>query len=251
MKKINYNERANFYDSEVSKDNKIFNFLEQLSKKLNIKRVINCPCASGTYILDFSSIFEYNYFVDIDNEMLNKVKEKINKYNISNVKTLNINIKNLDSINKECDCIIMLNQGLQFINIEEFQRLLNKLNISYLILDLFDFKKDGKLTYFNSNKKDNHYLTRSFKIEDKNIKRYNKHKLIDNKIYFIYDYYINNIKEYTTTFELHNYELENISNTIKNSKYELYKIYGDYNFNKISNDDGHYILILRRSKNDI
>lgn len=251
MKKINYDERADFYDLEVPKDNKVVSFLEQISKTLNIKRVVDCPCASGIYILDFSNIFEFNYFVDIDNEMLNKVKEKINKYNISNVKTLNLNINNLDLLNEKSDCIIMLNQGLQYINIEEFQSFLNRLNINYLVLDLFDFKKDGKLTYFNSNKKDNYYLTRKFKIKDKNIKRYNKHRLIDNKIYFKYNYYINNNKEYTTEFELNNYELEKISNIIKNSKYELYRGYGDYDFKEISNNEGHYILILRKCKNEI
>lgn len=251
MKKINYDERADFYDLEVPKDNKIASFLEQISKKLNIERVVNCPCASGIYILEFSNIFKYSYFTDIDNEMLNKVKEKINGYSISNVKTLNLNINNLDSLNGKSDCIIMLNQGLQYININEFQSLLNRIDINYLILDLFDFKKDGELTYFNSNKKDNYYLTREFKIKDKNVKRYNKHKLIDNKIYFKYDYYINNKKKYTTEFELNNYELEDISNIIKNSNYELYRIYSNYDFKEVSNKKGHYILILRRCRNDI
>ena len=251
MKKINYDERADFYDLEAPKDNKIASFLEQISKKLNIERVVNCPCASGIYILEFSNIFKYSYFTDIDNEMLNKVKEKINRYSISNVKTLNLNINNLDSLNGKSDCIIMLNQGLQYININEFQSLLNRIDINYLILDLFDFKKDGELTYFNSNKKGNYYLTREFKIKDKNVKRYNKHKLIDNKIYFKYDYYINNKKKYTTEFELNNYELEGISNIIKNSNYELYRIYSNYDFKEVSNKKGHYILILRRCRNDI
>ncbi len=248
MKKVDYNERAYFYDLEVSKDNRIVNFLEQISKKINIEIVVNCPCASGIYILDFSNIFKYSYFIDIDNEMLNKVKDKINKYSISNVKTLNLNINNLDLLNGKNDCIIMLNQGLQYIDINEFQNLLNRLNINYLILDLFDFKKEGQLTYFNSNKDNDYYLTRKFKIKNKDIKRYNKHRLIDNKVYFKYNYYINNNKEYTTEFKLNNYEFEDIKNIIKNSKYELYKKYGDYNFKEISSNKGHYILILKRKK---
>ena len=40
MKKVDYNERAYFYDLEVSKDNRIVNFLEQISKKINIEIVV-------------------------------------------------------------------------------------------------------------------------------------------------------------------------------------------------------------------
>ena len=44
----------------------------------------------------------------------------------------------------------------------------------------------NEIFYYEDSRQDNYYLTRKFKIKDKNIKRYNKHRLIDNKIYFKY-----------------------------------------------------------------
>ena len=247
MKKIDYNERANIYDLEVTKADNIIIFLNEISKKLNVKRVINCPCASGIYISDFANIFEYSYFADINNKMLEEINKKIIKYKFSNIEPINLNINELDILNGKSDCIVMLNQGLQYIEIENFKNLLDKINTNYIVIDLFDFTKKGKLTYFNSCEDENkYYLTRYFKVNNNNIKRYNKYKIINNKICFKYKYYINNKEEYTTEFELYNYKYKDVNNIINQSKYEIYNVYGDYDFENYSEEGGHYILVLRR-----
>ncbi len=246
MKKINYSDRSSFYDFEVSKDEKIMFFLKEIANKLNIKKIINCPCASGVYLEEFSNYYENSLFIDIDDKMIDRVNKKIIKYNYKNVKTLKLDIKKLYELDDNMDCIIMLNQGLQYIKMKELEKLLKKLNTNYLILDLFDFTKGGQLTYFDSNKYDEYYLSREFNINNKNIKRYNRYIIKDGKVYFKYVYYVNNSKVCETEFELYNYSFESINDVIKESNYELINIYGDYEFKTYSNVKGHYILILRR-----
>lgn len=252
MKKINYDERAKFYDLEVTKDEKITKFLEKVSKKFKVKKIINCPCASGIYFMDFSNIYQYSYFVDIDNAMIEKLNQKISENNILNVETLKLDIREINKLNGLADCVIMLNQGLQYIKIEDFKNLLNKLEFDCLILDLFDFRKKGNLTYFKFESLENtYYLTKKFKLIERQVIRYNKFKWYDRKIAFKYKYYINDICEYTTEFQLYNYSIEDVSNIINSSKYKIYEMYSDYNFKEYNEQNGHYILVLRRSNNGI
>lgn len=251
MKKINYSERSNFYDFEVTEDEKIINFLSQISKKLNIRSIINCPCASGTYLKCFSENYDNSIFVDINQEMVDKVNKKILEFGISNVNAQKLDIKKVYELNGNADCIIILNQGIQYISILEFKKVLKKFKFDYIILDLFDFTKGGKLTYFDSSKCNEYYLTREFNINNQIIKRYNRYKINSDKIHFEYIYYIENLKKYETNFELYNYKFDEINKIIQKSNYKLINIYSNYNFKNFLNENGHYILILKRCDNEI
>lgn len=246
MKKIDYSIRSFFYDFEVKRDRKIVKFLEKIPMKYCIKSTINCPCASGIYLNEFSVNYSKSIFVDINKEMIDKVSKKIHDNNISNIEILKSDIRDICELKDNVDCIMMLNQGLQYISVSDFEKTLKNLNVNYLILDLFDFNKNGKTQYFNKNKKDKYYLSKKFLIGNKIVKRYNKWFKNGDKIYFDYAYYINNRKEYETHFELYNYVLDDVYKIIRKSNYKLVNIYGTYSFKKYSPNKGHYILVLKR-----
>lgn len=246
MRKIDYRERSNFYDLEVKKNKKIVNFIRRVSRDYNINSIINCPSASGIYLKEFFECFDNSIFIDIEKKMIDTVKQKIEENKYTSIDTKILDIKDLYKLNKKADCIIMLNQGLQYVSLKDFKELLNKIDVRYIIIDLFDFNKKGKLSYFNSNKENKSFFTSKFKYNGKLIKRYNKFKKMNNKVIFEYEYFNNNTQIYSTKFILYNYEFFEVNKIIKSSNYNLLKVFGDYNFKKFSKKSGHFILVLRR-----
>ena len=170
MKEITYKERSNFYANEVKKNINDIKLLKSIKYKYNISSVIICPCASGVYLNECSKIFKKSYFIDIEKSMIDIVNDNILKNKVDNIKACTHNMVNLKDLKIKYDCIISLNQGIQYLNYSEFEEFLNNnyLVIDYIVLDLFNFNLDGMLPYYNSNIKDGEfYFSKSFMIKNK------------------------------------------------------------------------------------
>lgn len=241
MKTINYDDRSKFYDNEVIEDNKIINFIKIIKEKYNINTINNCPCASGIYLNTFAATFEKSYFSDINENMINEVNKKIKLNNFSNVKGLVIDMNDLDKVST--DAVIMLNQGLQYIDLISFEKLINKISHRYLILDLFDFTKSGKLTYFDSNIPNNEfYKSKSFIFNNQLVNRYNKHLISDDSVEITYKY---DCFDSTTSFTLFNYKMDKVLKIVGASYYKVIDTFNGYDMDNYDNN-GHYILVLER-----
>lgn len=245
VKKINYNERAKFYDSEIKLDNKLIKLLYYTKNKFNFKTVVLCPCGSGRYVNFFEKLFMKSFFIDIEKSMLNKINKKIMAKKLKKIKTIELNMNNIIEAKKffDCfDCIYCFNQGIQYLDLREFNFFLNSASLisKYLILDLFDFNSGKMLVYYDNRYKNNQlYLSKVFKYNNFIIKRYNRHKVYKKYTNFKYIYFFNNKKKYTTTFKLYNYPCSFIKKIIKNN--EKFKIIKNINYL-----NGRYILILKR-----
>ncbi len=244
MKEITYKERSNFYANEVKKNINDIKLLKSIKYKYSISSVIICPCASGVYLNECSKIFKKSYFIDIEKSMIDIVNDNILTNKVDNIKACTHNMVNLKDLKIKYDCIISLNQGIQYLNYSEFEEFLNNnyLVTDYIVLDLFNFNLDGMLPYYNSNIKDGEfYFSKSFMIKNKNIKRYNKH--IHNNYYidFYYKYFDERSLLFETNFRLYNYEYKLIKEIIeKNNKFQIQE--------KIDKNDGTYILVLKTTK---
>jgi len=250
MNEISYDERAKFYDNEVTVDSTKIDFFRKIKEALNINTSIYCPCATGIYLDSFSKIFTQSIFADINPNMIKKISEKLGLKKISNITTEVIDIKKMNEINQKIDCIFVLDQAVQYINRTDFKKfLINSYYISkYIVLDMFDFKKEGILSYFNSNFiTGDFYESKRFKVDGKTVVRTNKHLFYgDNKITFYYHYKTDDNREYSTEFTLNNYSYKSTLDVINETK--LYKVINEYKDYQMGDYDslGHFIIILEK-----
>lgn len=239
MKIITYNERSSFYNNEVRKSYRDICLLKDIKGKYGIGTSIFCPCASGIYLEEFSKLFSYSYFIDIEEKMVECVNKKLTAKNIDNVMAYVHNLIYLNQLNIESDCIFVLNQGIQYLNKKEFLMFLdNSYKITrYIVLSIFDFESNGYLSYYDSRIQDEvYYLSKMFKIKNTIYRRYNKHSHEKNCINITYKYFVNDGFKFKTNFKLYNYKYEEIIKI--NQKYSIVdkKIY----------DNGECIIVLKR-----
>ena len=243
MRKITYKERSKFYANEVTKSTDDVKLLIKIKDKYNINSGIICPCASGVYLCECSKMFKKSYFIDIEKSMIDIVNNNIIKHKIDNIKANVHNMVNINDLNIKCDCFFALNQGIQYLNYSEFEDFLNNmcLVVNYIVLDLFDFNLNGRLSYYNSKIKDDcFYFSKSFVFENKKIKRYNKHIHNGNYVDFYYQYFNKNALIFKTNFRLYNYKYELLKEIIeKNNKFYIQE--------KIIREDGSYIINIFKS----
>ncbi len=246
MKRITYRERSKFYSKEVTKSLDDIILLSILKNNYNIDSAIICPCASGVYLDECSKLFKKSYFIDIEENMINIVNRSILKNKISNIKAINFNIININNLNIKSDCIFVLNQGIQYLNYSEFERFLNNIyfTVNYIVLHLFDFNSKGRLSYYNSNIKDNcFYFSKSFLFKGKQIKRYNKHIHDVNYTDFYYEYFYENKVIFKTNFRLYNYNYKWLEEMLKkNNKFYIQE--------KIMCENGSYVLVLNKERSN-
>ena len=206
MKKITYKERATFYIQEVKKDYKKIKLLKAIKDKYDITSMALCPCASGVYFCD---------------------------------------MKNINELKIECDCIFALDQGIQYLNYSNFKNFLeNSYSVTkYIVLELFDFNLGKTLTYYDSKVEDNKfYFSKQFTFNDLNIKRYNKHIHYKTHIEFWYQYFNKDNLVFETNFKLYNYEYNMIKKIVdKSNKFVIQE--------KNEDENGTYIIVLKRISN--
>jgi len=242
MKKITYKERAAFYTQEVKTEPENIKLLNKIKNKYNINYATFCPCASGLYLKDFSRIFNESYFIDIEKNMINFIDERKIKNNIKNVKTYICDMKNINILKIKCDCIFVLDQGMQYLDYSEFKTFLDNsyLVSEYIVLDLFDFNSGKKLMYYDSKIEDNKfYFSKDFTFKELNIRRYNKHIHHKDYIMFCYRYYNRENLLYETNFRLYNYDYNQVKKIIEKSNKFLI-------LEKIEHKNGAYTIILKR-----
>ena len=247
MKKITYKERAKFYTQEVKKDYKKIKLLKSIKNKYNITSIALCPCASGEYLRECSEVFKESYFIDIEKSMIKVVNGQIKYQGIKNVKTYICDMKNINELKIKCDCIFVLNQGIQYLNYSSLKIFLENcyLVTKYIVLEVFDFNFGKKLTYYESKVKDNiFYFSKQFKFNNLNIKRYNKHIHYKNHIKFWYQYFNKDNLLFETSFKLYNYEYNMLKKIVdKSNKFAIQ--------DQIEVENGNYIIILKRIFNKI
>ncbi len=245
MRKISYKERANFYDYEITKEKNIIEDLQTYKEKINIKKIVYCPCGSGIYLEEISSLYDESLLFDLEENMIKYLNKKIKEKNIKNVKTKILNMLNIDDVKDNYDCIFVFNQGIQYLTLDEFNIFLKKSSkvSEYIILDLFDFSKKGKISYYDSNIKDNIlYISKTFNIDKVIIERKNKHFHQEDGIKFEYYYYTDKILNKKTSFKLYYYSTENIEKIINNNnKYKIVEL-------KENAEKGRYTVVLKRRK---
>lgn len=245
MKKITYKERAAFYIQEVKKDYNKIKLLEAMKDKYGIDSMTLCPCASGIYLKECSEIFKESYFIDIEKAMINIINNKKEQQSIENVKTYICNMKNINELEIKCDCIFVLDQGMQYLNYSNFKIFLENsyLVAKYIILELFDFNLGKSLTYYDSKVEDNKfYFSNQFTFKDLNIKRYNMHTHHKNHIEFWYQYFNKGNLLFETNFKLYNYEYNMIKKIVgKSNKFVIQE--------KTEAENGTYIVVLKRITN--
>lgn len=239
--------RVKFYDNEVLKDNNILSFVKLCIENFDLHKCVYCPSATGIYYKEFSKLFDKALFLDIDPQMVEYLNKKINFANIKNIDVKISDIRKIGKYKDLYDSMFFFNQGLQYIPLEDFKKILEEKLSKYVILDLFDFNKKGKLSYFDSEKNDMNYLSKRFTYKDKVINRYNKHSIFNDKILYEYNYVENNNSIKKIDFEMFNYPFKLVKDIVLKSKvYKIEKIYGDYDCSEYNNDLGHYILVLSR-----
>ena len=245
MKKITYKERATFYIQEVKKDYKKIKLLKAIKDKYDITSMALCPCASGVYLRECSEIFKESYFIDIEKTMINIINNQKEQQSIKNVKTYICDMKNINELKIECDCIFALDQGIQYLNYSNLKNFLeNSYSITkYIVLELFDFNLGKTLTYYDSKVEDNKfYFSKQFTFNDLNIKRYNKHIHYKTHIEFWYQYFNKDNLIFETNFKLYNYEYNMIKKIVdKSNKFVIQE--------KIEDENGTYIIVLKRISN--
>lgn len=242
MKKITYKERATFYIQEVNKDYKKIKLLKTIKKKYNINSMVLCPCASGIYLRECSELFEESYFIDIEKTMINIINDQIAQQNIKNVKTYICDMKNINELKIECDCIFALDQGIQYLNSSDLKKFLeNSYSVTkYIVLEVFDFNLGKSLTYYDSKIEDNKfYFSKQFTFNELNIKRYNKHIHHKSYIEFWYQYFNKDNHLFETNFKLYNYEPNTIKKIVDRSNRFVIQ-------EKIKDKNGTYIIVLKR-----
>ena len=242
MKKITYKERAMFYTQEVKKNYKNVKLLNIIKNKYNINYAVLCPCASGLYFEEFSKLFKQSYFIDIEKNMIDFIDEQNKAKHVKNIKTYICDIKDINKLKIKCDCIFVLDQGMQYLNYFEFKTFLDNsyLVSEYIVLDLFDFNSGKKLTYYDSEIEDNKfYFSKKFTFKKLDVQRYNKHIHHRNHIMFWYRYFDKDHLLYETNFRLYNYEYNWVKKIIeKSNKFSIQE--------KIEYKDGTYIVVLKR-----
>lgn len=244
MKEITYKERAKFYNQEIQKNEDLLYFLNTLKNHLKIDSTILIPCGTGIYSDYFSKVFSLNYFMDSEEAMIEELKLNLSLNKINNIEPLIKNMK--DSLNKKVDAVFVLEQGIQFLNHNEFYTFLKIQSdfCKYIILDMYDFLSnyDDYLSYYDSKKSANY---KEFIFNNKLYKRKITYKKELQGINFFYDY--SNKQDstiYKSNVYLYNYNLKetiNIINSIDNIK--INSIYKNYLFDSCSNNN-RYILIL-------
>ncbi len=242
MKKITYKERAAFYSREVKKDMKNIKLLKAIKSKYYINYAVLCPCASGLYLEDYSKLFKESYFIDIEKNMIDFINEQKKRRKIKNVKTYVQDMKDINKLKIKCDCIFVLEQGMQYLNYSEFKTFLNNsyLVSEYIVLDLFNFNYGKFLPYYDSKIEDNKfYFSKRFTFKGLNIKRYNKHIHHKNYIDFGYRYFDKDNFLFETNFRLYNYEYNLVEKIIEKSNKFLIQ-------EKVEYDNGTYIIVLKR-----
>lgn len=242
-KTITYKERSMFYDNEYSKEKYICLYLKYLAKKYKFTSSICCPCSTGIYFKEFSNHFKLNYFIDINSEMIKQLVEKLEINRFTNVIPLVYDMRKIKKLRIIVDCFISLNQGIQYLSIDEFKFFLRNIKetANYIVLDLFDFSMDGKLKYYDSSFNDNiEYFSKQIKYNDKTLKRYNVHHHKKDYVIIDYRYMIKNNVIFTSQIKLFNYPYEVVKNIIVKEK--IYKIVEMKKY-----DQGNYIILLKRS----
>lgn len=242
-KEITYEERSMFYDNEYVKKKYICLYLKYLANQYKFTSTICCPCGTGIYFEEFSNYFKSNYFIDINCEMIKKLLEKLKVNKFTNVIPLVYDMKKIKKLRISVDCFVSLDQGIQFLSIDEFKLFLKNIKetAEYIVLDLFDFNVDGKLEYYDSGFEDNiEYFSKKIKYNDKILKRYNVQHHKKDRIIIDYKYVIENNAIFTSQIQLFNYPYEVIKDVIVKGK--IYKIVEMKKYNQ-----GNYIILLKRS----
>ena len=174
-----------------------------------------------------------------------KVYDKSDLADIKNVKTYICDMKNINELKIECDCIFALDQGIQYLNYSNFKNFLeNSYSVTkYIVLELFDFNLGKTLTYYDSKIEDNKfYFSKQFTFNDLNIKRYNKHIHYKTHIEFWYQYFNKDNLVFETNFKLYNYEYNMIKKIVdKSNKFVIQE--------KNEAENGTYIIVLKRISN--
>ena len=249
MNKISYDERAKFYDKEVMIDPIKIKFFQKIKRELNLNKTLYFPCASGIYLDTFSTVFDKSYFADINYKMIEELSKKIFASKIDNVYASVLDLRDVNNVSENVDCIFVLDQAMQYIDYEDFEKFLINASLvtKYIVLDIFDFNKEGILSYFNSTISNNEfYKSKEFELEDKKVTRYNSHKVEKDKITFQYNYETSLKEKHSTSFILNNYSLESTLEIIKRTgKYKIANCFKDYNMNNYDNA-GQFILILEK-----
>lgn len=244
MKNISYKERSYFYDNEYIKEKYVCSYLKHLKKRYQFTSSICCPCGTGIYFKEFSRYFKLNYFVDINCEMIKKLVEKLEKNKIDNITSLVCDMRKIKTLEINVDFFISLNQGIQFLNLNEFKNFLSNIKetANYIVLDLFDFSIDGKLKYYDSHFDDNvEYFSKDIKYNNKILKRYNIHHHQKDYVTIDYKYMDKNGIVFTSQIKLFNYPYEVINDIILKEK--IYKVIEIRKYKQ-----GNYILLLKRSE---
>ena len=242
MKKITYKERSLFYNQEVQKDLKNIELLKTIKNKYKVSSALYCPCASGIYLCEFSKLFKESYFIDIEKNMIDFVNQQLKIKKIKNVKAFDCDMKDINTLKIKCDCIFVLDQGIQYLNYSEFKTFLDNSYFvaEYIVLDLFDFNFGKKLFYYDAKIEDNKfYFSKDFTFKGLNIKRYNYHIHYNDYIEFCYQYFNENILLFETKFKLYIYRYEELKKIVEDSNKYLVK-------EKFEYKNGRYIVVLKK-----
>jgi ubiquinone/menaquinone biosynthesis C-methylase UbiE len=96
---------------------------EQAIVQQNVNKglAVELGVGTGVYISRLSSIFEHIVAVDGSQEMLNQLNNKLNKFNIQNVTTINSDVLNISQIeDSSVDCIYFFGLIEHIVDIDSF-----------------------------------------------------------------------------------------------------------------------------------
>lgn len=235
-----YKERAFFYNSEISIEKDLPFFLERLKNIYNLNSVILLPCGAGKYKELFIKYFQKSYFLDIEDNMLKNIRNGLKKDEKNKIIPIKHDMR--EELYIKTDAILCLNQGMQFITLEEFEIFLTRVATitKYVILDLFDFNGDFSdfLSYYN---KKNKRQTMVFYYNGIKVTRSTEYKLDNDGINIVYSY----DKLFgENQIYLYNYDYQKVIKLIR--KLQLYKIksiYENLSFKRYTKSN-RFIIVL-------
>lgn len=239
MKKINYDKRSQ-WDEFVSEDTL---FIKNIIRKLDIKRVLEIPCSNGRNLNMISDIVDYAIFGDINIQMVDVVKKKINMERKTNCSAMVLDLCDISVLppHTEIELVLITQQSFQMLKHEQAKTsLLNmkKTGIKYVVIDTYDFLSHAidlpiylvENTFFVDSKGMNWVRNSSLILEEKGC------------VFIRHDYYSAGYS-YTTTIELENYSRKEIITLCKQCGFVIGDIFTTYDMS-FNESHGRTIILL-------
>lgn len=233
---------SKYYDIVFPLSEMKLDFIEENINKNS--QILDLACGSGNYALALSERGHNVTAVDLDNNMIENLREK-GKNNNQHIEAVTMNMKDIKKLNKKFDCIICIGNSLVHLDNEE--------EINDFLKECFECLNSGgklviQIVNYDRIIKYNIDELPTINREKQGVIFERKYRKEEGKI--VFKGILNIINEEKDTYEnevrLYPLKSENMVHRLKSSGFSNIELYGDYKKSKYSDQSFFTIAVVSK-----